>query len=449
MQNTKDLWQQVCKELQHKVTAVSFDLWIKSLEPIDVENNTIILSTTSETAKNRIKKLHTEHINETLAELNTEIVNFKVLDPLERDEYLKSKEESFVPAMQVAQAQLFNFNPKYTFENFVVGNSNRYVYAASWGVAENPFSKINPLFIYGGVGLGKTHLLHAIGNHLQKNNPELKILYVTIENFLNDYVASLKGNQAGVTSKFREKYRNLDVLMIDDIQFIANKAGTQEEFFHTFNDLYQNNKQIIIASDRPPKEIASLEERLKSRFSMGLIQDVQTPDFETRLAILQKKAQQENYSVDSEVITFIAEQFDSNIRELEGMLSKVYFYASLRGQKSANMEIVQEALKDSISTTKLSLTSDRILDSVCKYFSVEKEDILGKRKNKEIVEPRQIAMYLMYDMLDLPLTSIGQYFGGRDHTTVMHAREKISNLIKTNNRIKVIVNDLKSMASRV
>ncbi len=448
MQNIKNLWQTVCNSLQQKVTAVSFDLWIKSLEPIDVVENTLILSTTSETAKQRIEKLHTEHIMEAILEHSDHLTDFKVLDPIERDEYFKSKQQAEEPDVNVSTLDHFKFNPKYTFENFVVGNSNRYVYAASWGVAENPFTKINPLFIYGGVGLGKTHLLHAIGNHLQKTNPELKILYATIENFLNDYVASLKGNQRYGTSQFREKYRNLDVLMIDDIQFIANRAGTQEEFFHTFNDLYQNNKQIIIASDRPPKEIASLEERLKSRFSMGLIQDVQTPDFETRLAILQKKAQQENYSIDDEVITFIAEQFDSNIRELEGMLSKVYFYSSLRGQKSATLDIVQEALKDSISTTKLSLTSDKIIDSVCKYFSVEKEDILGKRRHKEIVEPRQIAMYLIYEMMDLPLTSIGQIFGGRDHTTVMHAREKISELIKTNNRVKIIVNDLKSMASR-
>lgn len=448
MLNIHDTWQQTCNLLQQRVTAVSFDLWIKSLEPIELQNDVLYLSTTSETAKNRVLKLHSEHIREALEEVNPMVKDFRVLDPMEREEFFKVQETA--PENEAApKTAMFKFDPKYTFDNFVVGNSNKYVYAAAVGVAEHPFNKINPLFIYGGVGLGKTHLLHAIGNHLQKNNPELKVLYTTIENFLNDYVASLKGNQQYGTPKFREKYRNVDVLMIDDIQFISKKIGTQEEFFHTFNDLYQNNKQIIIASDRPPKEISSLEERLKSRFSMGLIQDVQSPDFETRLAILQKKAQQEHYSVDPEVITFIAEQFDSNIRELEGMLSKVCFYAPLMGHKTVTLEIVHEALKDSITANKQTLTSDRIVDAVCKYFSVEKDELIGKKKNKEIVEPRQIAMYLMYDMLDLPLTSIGQYFGGRDHTTVMHAREKITQLIKNNNRVKIIVNDLRSMANRV
>ncbi len=447
MQNLNEFWQQVCNLLQQRVTAVSFDLWIKSLEPVEEIDGVVYLSTTSETAKNRVEKLHSEHIKQAITEVNAELKGFKVLDPMERDEFVKKQTETVSPET-AAVAPLFNFNPKYTFENFVVGNSNKYVYAAAYGVAEHPFSKINPLFIYGGVGLGKTHLLHAIGNHLRKNDAELKVLYVTCEKFTNDYVESLRSSHQQAISKYREKYRNVDVLMVDDIQFISNKTGTQEEFFHTFNDLYQNGKQIIIASDRPPKEISSLEERLKSRFSMGLIQDIQTPDFETRLAILQKKAQQEHYLVDEKVINFIAEQFDSNIRELEGMLSKVCFYASLMGQKTATLEIVEEALKDSIVSNKQTLTSESILDSVCKYFSVEKDDIIGKKKNKEIVEPRQIAMYLMYDMLDLPLTSIGQLFGGRDHTTVMHAREKVTLLIKSNNRIKVIINDLKSMANR-
>lgn len=449
MLNLNEIWQQVCNLLQQRVTAVSFDLWIKSLEPIDCIDEILYLSTTSETAKNRVEKLHRDQIKTAILEVTDQMKDFRVLDPVEREEFAKKQSAEPLSATEtIGAVPAFNFNPKYTFDNFVVGNSNKYVYAAAVGVAEHPFSKINPLFIYGGVGLGKTHLLHAIGNHLQKNNPTLKVLYVTCEKFTNDYVESLRSSQQIAISKYREKYRNVDVLMVDDIQFISNKTGTQEEFFHTFNDLYQNNKQIIIASDRPPKEISSLEERLKSRFSMGLIQDIQTPDFETRLAILQKKAQQEHYSVDDNVITFIAEQFDSNIRELEGMLSKVCFYATLMGQKTATLEIVNEALKDTITANKQTLTSDRILDAVCKYFSIEKEDLLGKKKNKEIVEPRQIAMYLMYDMLDLPLTSIGQFFGGRDHTTVMHAREKVTQMIKNNNRIKVIVNDLKSLANR-
>jgi len=450
MQNLQNIWNEISDNLQQQVTAVSFDLWIKSLEPIDLADGVLILSTTSETAKLRVEKLHMDHIKQAIAQNpQHNITSFKVLAPAERDSYLKDLGDANfgVENSGVSNANGSSFNQKYTFDNFVVGNSNKYVYAAAFGVAENPFTKINPLFVYGGVGLGKTHLLHAIGNHLKKNHPNLNVLYVTCEKFTNDYVESLRSNQMQAISKYREKYRNLDVLMIDDIQFISNKTGTQEEFFHTFNDLYQNNRQIIIASDRPPKEIASLEERLKSRFSMGLMQDIQTPDFETRMAILQKRASQEKYDISPDVITFIAESCDSNIRELEGMLSKVYFYASLLGQP-ATLEIVSEALKDTITTTKQSLTSDTILDCVCKYFNVNLEDIIGKKKNKEIVEPRQIAMYLMYDMLDLPLSSIGSIFGGRDHTTVMHAREKVSGLIKSNSRIKVIVNDLKSMSSR-
>ncbi len=446
MLNINDIWRNACNILQQQVTAVSYDLWIKSLEPLDFAEGILYLSTTSETAKQRVLKLHENQIKLALNDINPEIIDFKVLDPDEKENFLNKPK---LDKLLNKNTPLSNFNAKYTFDNFVVGNSNKYVYAAARGVAEHPFNKINPLYIYGGVGLGKTHLLHAIGNYLSKTHPDLKILYVTCEKFTNDYVQSLKSSKAQANSEYREKYRSLDVLMIDDIQFISNKTGTQEEFFHTFNDLYQNNKQIIIASDRSPKEIASLEERLRSRFSMGLIQDIQTPDFETRLAILQKKAQQENYSVNDDVINLIAEKCDTNIRELEGMLSKVCFYASLTGKPSATIEDVNEALKDQISTTKQSLTAERIMECVCKYFSVKKEDLVGKKKNKEIVEPRQICMYLICDLLDLPLVSIGQLFGGRDHTTVIHAREKITNLIDENNRIKIAVNDIKSMANRV
>lgn len=445
MTNINTLWQQACSQLQNEITAVTYDLWIKTLEPTDLKNNVLYLSTSSETAKNRVIKMFENNIKLAIREIDDTITDIKILSPDERDNYFK---ENAAEENQKEITPLCKFNPKYTFDNFVVGNSNKYVYAASRGVAEHPFDKINPLFIYGGVGLGKTHLLHAIGNYFALNNKEYKVLYVTCEKFTHDYVESLKSSKSEANAQYREKYRNVDVLMIDDIQFISNKTGTQEEFFHTFNDLYQNGKQIIIASDRPPKEISNLEERLKSRFSMGLIQDIQTPDYETRLAILQKKAQQEHYDVEDEVISFIAEQCDTNIRELEGMLSKVCFYATLTGKNKATLDDVNEALKDSISSNKQSLNADRIIDSVCKYFSITKEDITGKKKNKEIVEPRQICMFLICEMLDLPLISIGQLFGGRDHTTVMHAREKISQEVKNNNRIKITINDLKSMVNR-
>lgn len=440
----KSIWNKALDILQKNVTAVSFDLWIRSLEPIDVKNNILYLSTTSETAKERINKLLYEYIKESLIAVDNDLVDCVVLNPEEREEFrkesLKEEHEEEVP-------NKFKFDPKYTFDSFVVGNSNKYVYAACRGVAENPVGKINPLFIYGGSGLGKTHLLYSIGNYIQEHFPNLKVLYVTCEKFTNDYVESLKSGKDYSNSKFREKYRNVDVLMIDDIQFISNKTSTQEEFFHTFNDLYQNNKQIIIASDRPPKEIATLEDRLKSRFSMGLIQDVQSPDFETRLAILKKKVQEEEVSVDEEVLNYIAENCDTNIREIEGVLEKVCFYAGLLGKHTATIDELKDALKDHVSSNKLSLTSDRIIDCVTKYFSISKEDLLGKKKNKEIVEPRQICMYVMCDLLDLPLTSVGEIFGKKDHTTVIYARDKISDLIKENNRIRVIVNDIKQMCN--
>lgn len=439
----KNIWNKSLDILQKNVTAVSFDLWIKSLEPVDVKNEVLYLSTTSETAKQRIDKLLYNYIKEAIVAVDNNLVDCVILDPDGREKF---REES----LKVEREEIpthFKFDPKYTFDSFVVGNSNKFVYAACRGVAENPVGKINPLFIYGGSGLGKTHLLYSIGNFIQDKFPNLKVLYVTCEKFTNDYVESLKSGKDYANSKFREKYRNVDVLMIDDIQFISNKTSTQEEFFHTFNDLYQNNKQIIIASDRPPKEIATLEDRLKSRFSMGLIQDVQSPDFETRLAILKKKVQEEEVSVDEDVLNYIAENVDTNIREIEGVLEKVCFYAGLLGKHTATIEELREALKDHVSSNKLSLTSDRIIDCVTKYFSISKEDLLGKKKNKEIVEPRQICMYVMCDLLDLPLTSVGEIFGKKDHTTVMHARDKISGLIKENNRIRVIVNDIKNMAN--
>ena len=443
--NKQEVWAKALEKLQKTVSTVSYDLWIKSLEPIDVKDNIFYLSTTSETAKSRLMALHKGDIFVALTESCDDIKDFVVLDPDEREEYNKNKliaiqnENQKFPGVN-------SFNPKYTFDSFIVGNSNKYVYAACRGVAENPFTRINPLFIYGGVGLGKTHLLHAIGNYINQHQPDKKVMYCTCENFTNDYVKSLQGNFSAKNS-FKEKYRNLDVLIIDDIQFISKAESTQEEFFHTFNDLYQNGKQIIIASDRPPRDIATLEDRLRSRLSMGLIQDVQSPDYETRLAILMKKAQEENFVVADEVQEYLAENFDTNIREIEGILSKVWFYASLTCKKVATMEDVQEALKDHDFSDKQNLTADRIIDCVCKYFSVKREDLLGKKKNKEIVEPRQICMYTICDLLDMPLLSIGQLFD-RDHTTVIHARDKITSLIEENQRIKIAVSDIRAMATK-
>lgn len=438
----QEQWKKICGILQNEVTAVTFDLWIDTLQPISYQNDELKLMAYSAMAKNQVlnKNLFVKIQNAVQTVLNT-YTTLKIIDKQEQELEIEELAKN-PPAEDEKEEQ--KFNKKYTFDNFIVGKSNHFVHAAMRSVAEHPSSKFNPLFIYGGVGLGKTHLLHAVGNYLKENRPELNIAYVTCEKFTNDYIEAIGPNKSKSVFDFRAKYRNFDVLMIDDIQFISNKMGIQEEFFHTFNDLYQNNKQIIIASDRPPKDMAMLEDRLKSRFSSGLIQDIQTPDFETRVAILRKKASQENYLVENDVIEYIALKSDSNIREMEGILSKVVFYASLINKEKATMEEAYEALKDCETSSKENINAEKIIDTVCSFFKISKEELIGKKKNKEIVEPRQVCIYLINDMLSIPLTAIGAMFGGRDHTTIMHARDKISGNLKTNPNMKVLVNDIRS-----
>lgn len=438
----QEQWNKVLSVLQNQVTAITFDLWISTLKPISYHNDELILQAPSASTKHQATNSNIfSKIQSAVHQVFNLYTQVKILEEKELENLQPSKPDEISSDDDKMKSK---FNQKYTFDNFIVGKSNQFVHAAMLSVAEHPSSKFNPLFIYGGVGLGKTHLLHAVGNYLTNNRPDLNVLYVTCEKFTNDYVESIRSGKDKANLFFREKYRNVDVLMIDDIQFISNKMGIQEEFFHTFNDLYQNNKQIIIASDRSPKDMSALEERLRSRFSSGLLQDIQTPDYETRVAILRKKASQEGYLVDNDVIDFIAQKLDTNIREMEGILSKVVFYSSLIGKPSATMEDAKEALKDSNEPEKESLDAEKILQTVCQFFKISKEELIGKKKNKEIVEPRQLCIYLINDMLDIPLTAIGAIFGGRDHTTIMHARDKISTQIKINPHIKTLVGDIKS-----
>lgn len=447
--NLHEEWKKVLDILQNEVTAVTFDLWIDTLEPISYANDELRLMASSQTAKNQVnnRSLYPK-IQDAVKEVFNAYTTVKIVDQQEHEEELE-RAKILVESQKAEEENKQKFDPKFTFDNFVVGKSNQFVYAAVRSVAENPSSKFNPLFIYGGVGLGKTHLMQAAGNYLAQTRPELNVLYVTCEKFMNDYVDAVRsgkeknGGENGNFS-FREKYRNTDVLMVDDIQFISNKMGLQEEFFHTFNDLYQNHKQILIASDRPPKEIATLEERLRSRFSSGLIQDIQTPDFETRVAILRKKAGQEGYLVEDEVIDYIASKSHTNIREMGQVLNKVVFYASLIGKNKATMDEVYEALKDTEEENQESVDVDKIIDAVCEFFKVSRDDLVGKKKSKDIVEPRQVCIYLINEMLTLPLKAIGAIFGGRDHTTVMHARDKITTGVKNNPHIRTLVNDVKS-----
>ena len=446
MQEVNKLWQQLLEKLELSVSNVSFVMWFKPLKVVDfTESKTLVLSTKSSFAKNQILKNYFDKLKSVAGEIFGEDVEIDVLDPNEEKDYL-SKNKPNLSKNEVEPARNV-FNPKYTFGNFVVGKCNQTVYAAARAVAENPGKNFNPLFIYGGVGLGKTHLLHAIGNYVRETYPKMKVKYVTCEQFTNDYIESLGSSIKNKTnSEFREKYRNVDVLIVDDIQFISKKTSTQEEFFHTFNDLHQFGKQIIIASDRPPKEIETLEERLRSRFTMGLIQDLQTPDFETRVAILRKKCQLEKYSINDDALNYIAEKIDSNVRELEGMLSKVCFLSNLIGKSSADLNDVKEAFSDKYDEkNEGGSNADQIIQAVCNYFDITKDDITGKKKSKEIVEPRMIAIYMISEMLELPLVTIGKIFGGRDHTTIMHARDKITAEMKTNRKTQTFVNEIKKM----
>ena len=340
------------------------------------------------------------------------------------------------PSQDVAKE--IGLRPKYTFDSFVVGPSNRFAHAASMAVSESPAKAYNPLFIYGGVGLGKTHLMHAIGQGAIHKAPKAKVLYITSEEFTNQLIGAIQNHS---TQKFREKYRNLDILLIDDIQFIAGKEATQEEFFHTFNALYDAHKQIVVTSDRPPKEIRSLEERLMSRFAWGLVTDIQPPDFETRIAIIKKKSEKETLTLSDDVFYFLAEKVKTNIRELEGALIRVVAYAKLIG-KEVSIDLAKEVLKDMIIEGEKNITIDLIQKKVSEYFDIKLSDMRAKKRSKAIAYPRQIAMYLARQLTDFSLPEIGDQFGGRDHTTVIHAYDKIENDLKDKSGLKDLVDKL-------
>ena len=440
-----DQWKKVLNKLENEVNAVTFDLWINTLTPIQYANDELILMAPGVNAKNSANQAGIfEKITKCVRQEFTPYTFVRITDSQEYEQSIRNQEKELDTIMQEQPALKSKFNKKYTFDNFVVGKSNQVVCAAMQSVAENPGQKFNPLFIYSGVGLGKTHLLHAVGNYLNEHRPELNVLYVTCEKFTTDYVESIKNSKEKSNQEFRNKYRNVDVLMVDDIQSIRGKIGTQEEFFNTYNELYQNNKQIIIASDRPPREMSELEERLRSRFSSGLIQDIQEPDYETKVAIIKKKCSQEGYLVDDNVVDFIAQKTGTNIREMEGILSKVVFFSGLLGKPHTTIEDAYEALKDYGETERTDLTAEKIINTVCDFFKVTKDEIVGKKRNKEIVEPRQLCVYLIDEMLNIPLQAIGDLLGGRDHTTIMHARDKISSQVKINPHIKTLVNDIKS-----
>lgn len=450
----EEFWDDVKNELSKTMQTISYEIWIEKLEPVCFVDSTFVLAANTAMAKKTIDRSYLDQIREVVNSLDSFVTDVEIIVKDQEGEYLEKQSVSLPDKGLIVDEKFSHKNKgekaspfleKYTFETFVQGKSNEYALAAAKTVAENPGGKYNPLFIYSGVGLGKTHLLHAIGNYLRKKSPKTKVVYANCETMINELISVIRGGNNEDSNRFREKYRACDVLMIDDIQFLSGKEATQEAFFHIFNDLYQSNKQIIITSDRAPKDLPTLEDRLRTRFSWGLSVDIQPPNMETRVAILKMKAAQENFKLSDEVAEFIAENATTNIREMEGLLNKIIFFSSLANRVIDTKELAYDALQDFIDEKKETLDAEDIVSTVCRYFNITTADIFSKKKTKNIVEPRMIAIYLITDLLSMPLISIGQLFGGRDHTTIIHARDKISEEIKTNPRIKIIVADLKNM----
>ncbi|MDG5473866.1 chromosomal replication initiator protein DnaA [Jeotgalibacillus sp. ET6] len=444
MENITDLWNRALEHIEKKISKPSYETWLKSTKAFSLKRDTLTITAPNEFARDWLEGHYSQLISGVLKDVTGEelIVKFIIPQNQNQDDFnfaiQPKKPVKDDDQQEWSQSML---NPKYTFDTFVIGSGNRFAHAASLAVAEAPAKAYNPLFIYGGVGLGKTHLMHAIGHYVLEHNSSAKVVYLSSEKFTNEFINSIRDNKA---VDFRNKYRNVDVLLIDDIQFLAGKEQTQEEFFHTFNTLHEESKQIVISSDRPPKEIPTLEDRLRSRFEWGLITDITPPDLETRIAILRKKARAEGLDIPNEAMLYIANQIDSNIRELEGALIRVVAYSSLVS-KDINADLAAEALKDIMPSSKPKVIT--ILDIqkvVGDHFSIKLEDFKAKKRTKTVAFPRQIAMYLSREMTDFSLPKIGEEFGGRDHTTVIHAHEKISKLLDHDVSLKQEVKDIKS-----
>ncbi len=440
MPDISSLWDEIEKTYQKELSKPSFEAWILSAKPIALDNQKIYIEVPSKLHKEyweknlapRVVEISFRLFNQEISPVIT-IENEKIIEP----DLQQKKEEKKVP---LDQGKKLLLNPKYTFDTFVIGKGNQMAHAAALVVAEEPGSIYNPLFFYGGVGLGKTHLMHAIGHQMLAYNPNAKIKYVSSETFANDFITSIQYNK---TEEFRKEYRNVDLLLVDDIQFFAEKEATQEEFFHTFNTLYDDQKQIVLTSDRLPNEIPKLQERLISRFAWGLSIDITPPDLETRIAILRKKATAEGLEIPDDTLSYIAGQIDSNIRELEGALVRVQAFATMNS-KEITTSLAADALKNLKPNKKgHELSILLIQEEVAKYYHVPLKDLKGKKRVKSIVVPRQIAMFLAREMTDSSLPKIGAEFGGKDHTTVIHAHEKIQQLMEKDSSLLKEVNEIK------
>ena len=432
-------------KVEHELSDKSLETWLKPLQIHDVSDHKVtILVPSEQMGIDYITKKYMFPIKVAIAELIGKEYEIEFILPEQAKKYEKKKK--FSPAAPIdasANAEKANLNRKYTFDTFVVGNNNKFAHAAALAVAESPGKMYNPLFIHGGAGLGKTHLMHSIAHFILNETPEKKVLYTTSETFTNELIDSIRNGNNTAMTKFREKYRNVDVLLIDDIQFIIGKEATQEEFFHTFNDLHGNKKQIIISSDKPPKDIETLEARLRSRFEWGLIADISSPDFETRMAILHKKEENDGYNIDNEVIKYIAMNIKSNIRELEGALNKLVALSNLENRE-ITVRLAEEALKDIVSPDeKKEITPALIISIVAEHFHITENDIKSNKRNNEIVYPRQIAMYLCSNMTSVGLKKIGAEMGNRDHSTVLHGSKKIAAEIQTSDTVRNTIEILK------
>lgn len=442
MPDVGEFWQSLTASYQAVLSTPSYDAWIKTTQPLKLENNQLWLEVPSAVHKNYWEKNLAAKIVETGFELTgAEVMpRFIVTDEKKSEEIPTiSTPKQIIDHSHNKRAFL---NPKYSFDTFVIGKGNQMAHAAALVVAEDPGSIYNPLFFYGGVGLGKTHLMHAIGHQMLQNKKDAKVRYVSSETFTNEFITSI---QTKNSEQFRNEYRNVDLLLVDDIQFLAEKEATLEEFFHTFNDLYNDNKQIVLTSDRPPNDIPKLPERLVSRFAWGLSVDITPPDLETRIAILRKKADAERLEIPDDTLSYIAGQIDSNIRELEGALVRVQAYATINGE-DISTSLAADALKSlKASVNQQNLSILQIQEEVAKYYHIQLKDLKGKKRVKSIVVPRQIAMYLSREMTDNSLPKIGAEFGGKDHTTVIHAHEKIQTLTEKDPTIQKEISEIKNL----
>ena len=446
MDKILEKWDEILQTVktEHDVSDISFDTWIKPLEVFGVEGNTLyILVPSEQMTLSYISKKYYLPLKVAIAEIIGTEYEIQFILP-EQTKNIRPSNNKGKKTPEPEASKRSNLNPNYTFDTFVVGSNNRFAQSASLAVAESPGEAYNPLYIYGGPGLGKTHLMHSIGHFILERNSEAKVLYVTSEEFTNEVIESIRSGNASAMNKFREKYRTIDVLMIDDVQFIIGKESTQEEFFHTFNVLHSAGKQIVLSSDKPPKEMETLEERFRSRFDWGLIADIQPPDYETRMAILRKNAEACNKPVDDEIFKYIATNIKSNIRELEGAFNRIIAKSKIENQSEITMELAEDALKDIINPDKpKEITPELIIEVVAEHFGVSPEDITSKKRNSEFVQPRQVVMYLCRKLTDTSYVNIGKLLGKKDHTTIIHGVNKIEDELKNNDELASKVETIK------